>query len=86
MAAVVQIVQLLAEVGACAVALMQLELLSRNVGLFQSHKADCAAQPLRKPCPRCQASVPVPRRPALGLKVQCLNCDAHLACTPKRGR
>jgi hypothetical protein len=79
MAAVVQIVQLFAGLGACAVVLAKLGLLFPVAGLIQARgRVTC------KPCPRCRGPVPVSRRrgSVLGLKLSCPHCDARLVCSP----
>jgi len=83
MAAVVLIVQLVAGLGSFAVILVRFGLLSWVVGLVQGRVTVTC-----KPCPRCQALVPVSRRGSsvLGLKVQCPHCDARLLCSRRTKR
>ena len=80
MAVAVQIVQLFAGLGYCAVLLAKFSLLSRVTGSVQA--------PVRvtsKPCPRCRGPVHVSRQGSsvIGLKVQCPHCDARLVCSRK---
>lgn len=55
MATVVQTVQLLAGLGSCVVALVNLGVLSRIAGLIWAAK-----HVIRKPCPQCQARMALP--------------------------